>query len=213
MTARKFLKGFTLVELLIVISLLGAIATLVIATINPIEQANRTRDTRFKTDGGQLISAIDRYFASVNEFPWATTAGFSNDDAFGFITAADSGVGVCGDANCTTDGILITNDELKTEFRNRDFIKKGYAGYSGATDDDRIFLGKETGASSSVYACFIPLANTTKLKSVQDDKVYTINLTTGERTQTDTCDGANNDGKLGTGVTWLSSGCYVCIPE
>ena len=62
--------GFTLVELLIVIGLLGAIALIVIAAINPIEQANRARDTRFKSDAAQMISAIDRYFAANSEFPY-----------------------------------------------------------------------------------------------------------------------------------------------
>lgn len=200
-------RGFTLVELLIVIALLGAIATLVIATINPIEQANRTRDTRFKTDGGQLISAIDRYFAATNDFPWVTTGGFDNEDTFGFIVAANSDVGICGDANCSTDGTLISNDELKPEFRNRDFIKNGGA---GATADKQIMLGKGTGASASVYSCFVPLANTTRQQAVQDDKVYTLGLSDGSRTQTTSCDGANGDGK---GVDWVSAGCYVCIPE
>ena len=41
MTARKRITGFTLVELLIVIALLGVIALIVIAAINPIEQRNR----------------------------------------------------------------------------------------------------------------------------------------------------------------------------
>lgn len=205
MTARKNIFGFTLVELLIVIALLGAIATLVIATINPIEQANRTRDTRFKTDGSQLISAIDRYFAATNEFPWVTTGGLDNDDTYGFVTAADVDAGICGDASCTTDGTLISNDELKTEFRNRDFIKNGGA---GATLDKQILVGKDTGASASVYTCFIPLANTSRQQAVQEDKVYTVD-SSGGRTATTSCDGANGDGK---GVDWVAAGCYVCIP-
>jgi len=198
MTAQKFLKGFTLVELLIVISLLGAIATMVIATINPIEQANRTRDTRFRTDGGQLISAIDRYFASVSEFPWVTAAvTTSNETEFGFASAATVGVGICG-ADCTTNGYLISTDELKPEFRNRDFIKTTVA-------EKKIYIGKDTGASESVYACFIPLAKATRQKSVTDGNVYTIGLSDGSRASTNTCDAAD--------ANWVTSGCYVCIPE
>jgi prepilin-type N-terminal cleavage/methylation domain-containing protein len=71
MTARKYLKrigGFTLVELLIVIAILAIIALIVIAAINPIEQANRARDTGMKADGSQLVSAIDRYFTARFEF-------------------------------------------------------------------------------------------------------------------------------------------------
>lgn len=203
-----FKRGFTLVELLIVIGLLGAIALIVIAAINPIEQANRARDTRFKSDGGQLISAIDRYFAANSEFPWMTVnATYDTEDAFGFVTAADQEAGLCG-ADCTSDGILISTNELKTEFRNRDFVQDGGA---GANLDDQILLGKETGSSASVYACYVPLANSTKRAAVADGKVYQPSAATGARgSAVTTCDGTSGDG---SGVDWVANGCYVCIPE
>lgn len=190
--------GFTLVELLIVIALLGVIALVVIAAINPIEQANRARDTRFKSDGAQLISAIDRYFASQNEFPWVTAEiATTNSAAFGFVSSTDQGVGVCG-ADCNTNGLLITTDELKTEFRNRDFIKATSA-------DKQLWIGKATGSSESVYACFVPLAKANQDKAIADGQVYTISTTDGSRTKTTACDAA--------GADWSQNGCYVCIPE
>lgn len=193
--------GFTLVELLIVIGLLGAIALIVIAAINPVEQANRARDTRFKADSGQLISAVDRYFAARSEFPWVTSASATDNDAsYGFISAGDQGIGICG-ADCNTDGNLITSDELKPEFRKRDFIDN----HSGTDNSEKIFVGKETGTSESVYACFIPLSKATRQKAVSDTNVYTISASDGSRTLTSTCDADT--------ANWVTSGCYICIPE
>lgn len=202
-------KGFTLVELLIVIGLLGVIALIVIAAINPLEQANRARDTRFKSDGAQLIAAIDRYFAAKNEFPWVTSgAATSNDVSFGFITASDAGVGICG-ADCTTDGVLITGLELKQEFRNRDFAINGTS-----TDNSKLLMiGKASGPSSSEYACFVPAAKSTRDKAVTDTKVYHLG-TDGTRTATTDCN-AGYGGVTGTAVNWgtTNGGCFTCIPE
>lgn len=194
--------GFTLVELLIVIGLLGAIALIVIAAINPIEQANRSRDTRFKSDGAQLISAIDRFFAARSEFPWVTVSkaaggSVTNDDSYGFLTASDEGVGICG-ATCAANGYLISTDELKPEFKNRDFI-------SATAVDKQLLIGKAQGTSESVYACFIPLSKSIRDKAVADKHVYTVSATDGTRTQTTACDAA--------GANWISSTCYVCVPE
>lgn len=200
-------KGFTLVELLIVIGLLGAIALIVIAAINPIEQANRARDTRYKADGAQLISAIDRYFAARSEFPWVSAelvAG--NELAYGFVPATDQGVGLCGESctGDTGDGLLLTSEELKTEFKNRDFVKN----YDSDDPSSTIFIGKSTSASGSVYACFVPLAKSTKKDAVENDKVVTIS-DSGTRTPTDLCDA---DDAVWTGTSMANS-CFVCVPE
>lgn len=196
--------GFTLVELLIVIGLLGAIALIVISAINPIEQANRARDTRFKADGGQLVSAIDRYFAAKSEFPWMTlSSSYTTDSVWPFVSATDPGNGICsgtiGSPVCSADGLLVSNNELKTEFRSRDFIQ------NAATADKQIMIGKDSGASSSVYACFIPLAKSTREKSCTDGKVYTISGGARTAVSAGSCTGAS--------VNWVTSGYYVCIPE
>lgn len=130
---------------------------------------------------------------------------YDTDDSFGFVTSANQEVGVAG-ATVSVDGVLITTNELKTEFRNRDFIQKSATGI-----DKQILIGKEQGSSASVYGCFIPLANSTKQVAVRDGKVYTPNATTGEKgSAVTTCDGANGDG---AGVNWTSNSCYVCIPD
>ena len=192
--------GFTLVELLIVIGLLGAIALIVIAAINPIEQANRARDTRFKADSAQLISAIDRYFAARSEFTWVTSGSAANNDAFyGFISAGDEGIGVCG-ATCAATGSLIANDELKSAFANRDFIKE----HTGTDDSKKIFMGKATGTSESIYACFIPLSQSERTK--WDTELKDI-------TQGGLIPAGGLPTDCGTEPDWTNTFCYRCLPN
>lgn len=66
----KVSQGFTMIELLIVIAVLGVLATAVLAAINPIEQIDRGRDTGSRSDAEQLLSAIDRYYTTQELFPW-----------------------------------------------------------------------------------------------------------------------------------------------
>lgn len=193
--------GFTLVELLIVIGLLGAIALIVISAINPIEQANRARDTKYKADAGQLISAIDRYFVTQDAFPWMTqTPGTysSVDTAFPFTSAQDINIGLCG-ASCAIDGLLVQNNELKTEFRQRDFVK------GTPTLVNKIMVGKDTGSSTSTYACFVPLSKSIRDKACTDGKVYTLSGSTRTGVTSPTC--------VGTSGNWSSTPYYVCLPE
>lgn len=66
--------GFTMIELLIVITILGILAVAVLSAINPIEQINRGRDTGSQSDAEQLLSAMDRYNAFQGYYPWQLEA-------------------------------------------------------------------------------------------------------------------------------------------
>lgn len=60
-------KGFTIVELLIVIVVIGILATLVIVTFAGIQQ--KARDTQRKTDINALDSHIEAFYASTGSYP------------------------------------------------------------------------------------------------------------------------------------------------
>jgi prepilin-type N-terminal cleavage/methylation domain-containing protein len=62
-------KGFTLVELLIVIAVIGILAIAVLAALDPIEQLKKSRDTGRLADARELVGAYQRYAVSYRCFP------------------------------------------------------------------------------------------------------------------------------------------------
>lgn len=64
---KKQSKGFTIVELLIVIVIIGILATLVIVTFTGIQQ--KARDSQRQTDIGALNSHVTAYYAESGFYP------------------------------------------------------------------------------------------------------------------------------------------------
>lgn len=60
-------QGFTIVELLIVIVVIGILATLVIVTFTGIQQ--KGRDTERKTDINALQGHVESYYAQTGSYP------------------------------------------------------------------------------------------------------------------------------------------------
>lgn len=70
MRSEKFVKthfAFTLIELLIVIAILGILATIVLVLVNPAERLSQTRDAGRIAAVAQLGRAISQYFVVNNE--------------------------------------------------------------------------------------------------------------------------------------------------
>jgi len=219
---RALARGFTLVELLIVIALLGVIATIVIAAINPIEQANRASDAGMKADASQIVSAIQRYYASHNEFPWqaaasCTTNGgtgctLTSDAEYPFISADNPSVGICGSAtDCkgsTTQGELLAALELQNAFLSKSWI-------AATSLDAKIMVGKASGASSSVYVCWIPKSSSNRQKLISSAGTTSNKMVdiTGF-----TSAGIPTSASASTCATpsdpnWALGKCYECVPE
>ena len=217
---KKYLsQGFTLVELLIVIALLGVIATIVIAAINPIEQANRASDAGMKADASQLVSAVQRYYATHDQYPWqsvsCTTDGgtqcqTSSDAAFPFVSADDASVGLCGanGSSCKStanQGELISSLELQTQFLSKSWV--------GATSiDAKLLVGKASGASSAVYVCWIPKSNSNRQNLINSATTSNKMIDTSGFTSAGVPD-ASTACTTPSDANWVAGKCYECVPE
>ena len=100
-------KGFTLVELLIVIAILGTLAVVVLLALDPIQQLARTRDAGRKSGVTQLGHAVTAYATTHNGAPpaelnWSTTLVTGGE-----IQVAPSAIAysVTGSAACTSNPV------------------------------------------------------------------------------------------------------------
>lgn len=199
--------GFTMIELLIVIAVLGILAVAVLAAINPIEQINRGRDTGSRSDSEQLISAIDRYYASKGYYPWMTGASSVNTSTFpttdAFVELSSSTTAVGGDAvdmlgNLSTGGA----SELKASFVTR----IGDPGYNFLS----IYNNGVT--ASSTYVCFKPKSNSFKEEAWNrcSNDTHTGLDTLPSDFPAEACP---NDGTCAQSATAdNATGCYICLP-
>jgi len=209
-------KGFTLIELLVVITLIGILAVAVLSALNPIEQINKARDAGRRSDAAQIMSAIDRYFASTEQFPW-NNVGWDDinkiatiDTAFK-VTAEKAGVGICGVAapgnpttgvssdatGCTIDGLLISSSELKSQFGKRKAFR------TTPVAEDVFYVIKETN-DPSVAVCFIPSSKATRTDWA---KLKRVDLAAPDSIIA--CPAAPAAGDWAVYTT----ACLVCIPE
>lgn len=62
-------KGFSLVELLVVIGLLGVIAAVSLALLNPDTYLKKSRDSRRKADLQQIRAALELYRSDYGHYP------------------------------------------------------------------------------------------------------------------------------------------------
>jgi prepilin-type N-terminal cleavage/methylation domain-containing protein len=90
---KRFQKGFTIVELLIVIVVIGILAALVITTYNGIQQ--KGRNTERTTDLKAVQGQLEAYYAQNGRYPSTTDIGTTSANNVTFIQARVSTRKLC----------------------------------------------------------------------------------------------------------------------
>lgn len=157
-------SGFTMIELLVVIAVIGVLAVAVLASINPIEQINKGRDTRLRSNAAQLLNAIDRFYAIQEEYPWNPLDTISTLPS---MVYPPSGSNTCSvsDGFCDIGGTNTPPTWLQT-LSNTDEVKQSFIDQLTGTSPNNI-LRLTKPLDGDVSICFTPASNQFKLEAMK----------------------------------------------
>ena len=147
---KKILPGFTLMELLIVIGVLGILAAGLLAAIDPFEQLKKARDTNSRNASIELLQGLQRFYATHGALPWnmigyeAICGRGTGQILNGLDSIHENALSVRDThlANCIF-GSLVIDGELKNTY------------FSGIGSTN-IFVGSDVDDKTDVAVCFEP---------------------------------------------------------
>ncbi|MFH1012478.1 MAG: prepilin-type N-terminal cleavage/methylation domain-containing protein [Candidatus Peregrinibacteria bacterium] len=93
---KKSLKGFTLIELIIVIAIIAILAAAIFVAIDPARRLNEARNARRNSDITTILDAVVKYQVDNEGTHYSTVAALTNAKFYTIGTCADG-----GNAGCT----------------------------------------------------------------------------------------------------------------
>jgi prepilin-type N-terminal cleavage/methylation domain-containing protein len=151
-------KGFTLIELIIGITILSLLAIGLLAALDPAEQFAKARDTSTRNTLLEIYGALQRYEAAQESYP-AGVASMINNTAGNSLRTNVGGVITYTFSDAVA--ALTTSGELKANFKN-----------AAGSNLERIYLFKDIGGGAGltdgkIMVCFRPTSKSFQLQAGQ----------------------------------------------
>lgn len=161
--------GFTMIELLVVIAVIGVLAVAVLSSIDPIEQINKGRDTRKRSNAAQLINALDRYYAIQELYPWndatyvVALAGSDTPPNSAFPDAVACTANANG--SCVVGGPTYTTPDWLQALADVSEVKQSFVDQLSDTSATNILYVFKA-LDDDVFVCFTPASKQFQLEAI-----------------------------------------------
>lgn len=101
-------RGFTLLEILLVVAAIGILAGIVIVAINPAKQLADTRNAQRRVDVATILNAVYQYYIDSGNLPTELAALATDTDT-------EICIGGTATSTCTGDGLVPLNELVTNE--------------------------------------------------------------------------------------------------
>ena len=156
-------SGFTLIELLVVIAIIGILSGILITTIDPVKQQNRSRNASIRAAISKAGHAVNVTKAATGSLPSSTQLGQELENIYSLPTSCTSTsllnckFSVSGTSlpkNCGTDNVIPTSTGTSQCYMH--IVSYGTSGGGNLTAGKfRIVVAKFPMSSSDAYELYV----------------------------------------------------------
>lgn len=215
--------GFTMIELLVVIAIIGVLAVAVLSAINPIEQINKGRDTRARSDAGELLAASERYFSTSEQWPWNSNVTTPVAPFVAYTPVANVADPFNSDGELNWLQVLENSNEVKESFARRIYNTYQDKIGAGIADTNNQFVVLKDDQSDLVRVCFRPASQQFRLEAIykccaadSDENLCADAAATNLKGSTPASMGPSANAftlcPSTVGVDSAASAFYICLP-